>query len=204
MDFAGLILFGTALLVAAASPGPGIAAIVARVLGRGTHGAVAFSAGLAIGDVVWLSFAIAGLTAIAQAFHGVFVVIKFAGAAYLLYLAYRLWTAPVAAREIEAGPSDEHPLRLFAAGLALTLGNPKVMVFYLALLPTLLDLSQVTLLGYTELVVVTLGVLGFVFALYTVLAASARRLFATPQAIRAVNRTTSVAIAGAAAAIASR
>lgn len=203
MDLAGLILFGTALLVAAASPGPGIAAIVARVLGRGTSGAVAFSAGLAIGDVVWLSFAIVGLTAIAQAFHEVFVVIKFAGAAYLLYLAYRLWTAPVAAREIEAGP-DEHPLRLFAAGLALTLGNPKVMVFYLALLPTLLDLSQVTLLGYTELVVVTLGVLGLVFAAYTALAASARRLFATPKAIRAVNRATGVAMAGAAAAIASR
>src|SRR5215213_9273901 len=120
MDLAGLILFATALLVAAASPSPGIAAIVARVLGRGTGGAVAFSAGLALGDVVWLSFAIIGLTAIAQAFHEVFVVIKFAGAAYLLYLAYRLWTAPVAARAIEAGTPDEPPLRLFAAGLALT------------------------------------------------------------------------------------
>ena len=204
MDLAGLILFATALLVAAASPGPGIAAIVARVLGRGTGGAVAFSAGLALGDVVWLSFAIIGLTAIAQAFHEVFVVIKFAGATYLLYLAYRLWTAPAAARTIEAGTPDENPLRLFAAGLALTLGNPKVMVFYLALLPTLLDLSRITLLGYAELVVVTLAVLGLVFAGYTALAASARRLFATPRAIRALNRATSVAMAGAAAAIASR
>ena len=204
MDLAGLILFATALLVAAASPGPGIAAIVARVLGRGTGGAVAFSAGLALGDVVWLSFAIIGLTAIAQALHEVFVVIKFAGAAYLLYLAYRLWTAPAAARTIEVGTPDEHPLRLFAAGLALTLGNPKVMVFYLALLPTLLDLSRITLLGYAELVVVTLAVLGLVFAGYTALAASARRLFATPRAIRALNRATSVAMAGAAAAIASR
>jgi threonine/homoserine/homoserine lactone efflux protein len=204
MDSAGLLLFGTALLVAAASPGPAIAAIVARVLGRGTRGAVAFSAGLAVGDVVWLSCAIVGLTAVAQAFHEVFVAIKLAGAAYLLYLAYRLWTAPVAPREIAAEAPDEPPLRLFAAGLAVTLGNPKVMVFYLALLPTFLDLSKVTILGYTELVAVTLGVLAVVFSGYTLLAASARRLFASPRAIRAVNRGTSVAMAGAAAAIATR
>ena len=204
MDFAGLILFGTALLVAAASPGPGIAAIVARVLGRGTRGAAAFAAGLAVGDVVWLSFAIVGLTAIAQAFHEVFVVIKFAGVAYLLYLAYRLWTAPVAAREIDSGTSDEHPLRLFAAGLALTLGNPKVMVFYLALLPTILDLTRVTLLGYAELVLATLSVLAVVFGAYIGLAARARRLFTTARAIRILNRTTGTVMAGAAAAIAAR
>lgn len=203
MDLAGLLLFATALLVAAASPGPGIAAIVARVLGRGTKGAVAFSAGLAIGDVVWLSCAIVGLTAIAQAFHGVFVVLKFAGAAYLLYLAYRLWTQPVAAQDAALGP-DEHPARLFLAGLAVTLGNPKVMVFYLALLPTLLDLSRVTVLGYSELVLVTLLVLSVVFTGYVLLAASARKVLASPRAIRTVNRGTSVIMAGAAAAIASR
>jgi threonine/homoserine/homoserine lactone efflux protein len=73
MDIAGLLVFATALFIAAASPGPGIAAIVARVLGRGTQGAVAFSAGLAIGDVVWLTFAIVGLAALAQSFHEVFL-----------------------------------------------------------------------------------------------------------------------------------
>jgi hypothetical protein len=51
-------------------------------------------------------------------------------------------------------------VKLFLAGLAVTMGNPKVMVFYLALLPTLLDLARVTVLGYAELVAVTLAVLG--------------------------------------------
>ena len=204
MDLAGLVVFGTALLVAAASPGPGIAALVARVLGRGPRGAVAFSAGLAVGDVVWLACAVVGLAALAEAFHGLFVAIKYGGVAYLVYLAYRIWTAPVEARALAAETAREHPFRLFLAGLALTLGNPKVMVFYLALLPTILDLSRVTLWGFAELVGVTLSVLALVFAAYALAAARARRLFTSPKALRALNRATGAAMAGAAVAIAAR
>jgi len=204
MDLAGLVVFGTALLVAAASPGPGIAALVARVLGRGPRGAVAFSAGLAVGDVVWLACAVVGLAALAEAFHGLFVAIKYGGVAYLVYLAYRIWTAPVEARALAAETAREHPFRLFLAGLALTLGNPKVMVFYLALLPTILDLSRVTVWGFAELVGVTLSVLALVFAAYALAAARARRLFTSPKALRALNRATGATMAGAAVAIAAR
>jgi threonine/homoserine/homoserine lactone efflux protein len=204
MDLTGLLVFATALFIAAASPGPGIAAIVARVLGRGTQGAVAFSAGLAIGDVVWLTFAIVGLAALAQAFHEIFLAIKWAGAAYLLYIAYKLWTAPAVAREVEANAAAENPAKLFLGGLAVTMGNPKVMVFYLALLPTILDLTRVTLLGYAELVAATLSVLAIVLGVYILLASRARRLFTSPKAIRILNRTTGAVMAGAAAAVATR
>lgn len=205
MDLAGLVLFATALFIAAATPGPGIAAIVARVLGRGPQGAVAFTAGVAIGDVVWLAFAVVGLAALAQAFHAVFVVIKYAGAAYLLFLAYKIWTAPVGPADLEVSePAYEHPLKLFLAGLAVTMGNPKVMVFYLALLPSLVDLARITALGFAELALVALTVLATVFGAYIALAARARRLFTSPRAIRAMNRATGGVMAGAAAAIASR
>ncbi|WP_114947022.1 LysE family translocator [Microvirga calopogonii] len=204
MDLAGLLLFSSALFIAAASPGPGIAAIVGRVLGRGPREAVAFSIGVALGDVVWLTFAILGLAALAQAFHEVFLVIKYAGAAYLLYIAYKIWTAPALAKDVKADTKPEHPAKLLLAGLALTLGNPKTIVFYLALLPTILDLTRITVLGYAELVVATLSVLGVVFAGYIVLAARARQLFTTPKAIRMLNRTTGALLAGAATAVASR
>jgi threonine/homoserine/homoserine lactone efflux protein len=204
MDLAGLLLFSSALFIAAASPGPGIAAIVARVLGRGPKEAVAFSIGVALGDVVWLTFAILGLAALAQAFHEVFLVIKYAGAAYLLYIAYKIWTAPAVAKDVKAEAGTEHPTKLLLGGLALTLGNPKTIVFYLALLPTILDLTRITVLGYAELVVATLSVVGVVFAGYIVLAARARQLFTTPKAIRILNRTTGALLAGAAAAVASR
>src|SRR5262245_32608691 len=106
MDATALAVFPSALLVAAASPGPGIAAIVARVLGRGTAGAFAFTAGVALGDVVWLTFAVLGLVVLAQTFAAVFLVIKYLGAAYLLYLAWKLWTAPVATGDIAPDTSD--------------------------------------------------------------------------------------------------
>jgi threonine/homoserine/homoserine lactone efflux protein len=120
MDPAGLLVFAAALFVAAASPGPGIAAIVARVLGRGARGAIAFSAGVAMGDVVWLSFAIGGLAVLAQTSNQVFVAIKWAGAAHLLDLAWRMWTAPALAREPSDTLRPERPLALFAAARSTT------------------------------------------------------------------------------------
>lgn len=204
MDLAGIIVFAIALLVAAVSPGPGIAAIVARVLGRGPNGAVAFTAGMTVGDVIWLSFAIVGLAALANSFYGVFVAIKWAGIAYLMYLAYRLWTAPVATGDVELVGRPEHPVKLFLAGLALTLSNPKTMMFYLALLPTIIDLTRISLLGYLELVSVTIAVLALVFGSYVYLAVRARRLFTSPRAMKTLNRASGTAMAGAAVAIAAR
>jgi threonine/homoserine/homoserine lactone efflux protein len=204
MNIESLVVFAAALFVAAASPGPGIAAIVARVLGRGTAGALAFTAGVAMGDVVWLTVAVTGLAALANTFHGVFTVVKYAGAAYLLFIAWKLWNAPALAHELRAQMPAEPPLKLFLAGLSVTMGNPKVMVFYLALLPSIIDMQALDGLGYAELVAVTLVVLAAVFGGYVLLAARARRLFTSPSAIRAVNRTSGVVMAGAAAAIAAR
>jgi threonine/homoserine/homoserine lactone efflux protein len=204
MDIAGLLVFATALFIAAASPGPGIAAIVARVLGRGPRGAVAFSIGVALGDIVWLTCAIVGLAAVAQAFHEVFLAIKYAGAAYLLFIAYKLWTSPAAALDTRSDTAAESPVKLLLGGLAVTLGNPKVIVFYLALLPTILDLTRITMLGYVELVGATFGVLAVVFASYIFLAARARRLFTSARSIRILNRSTGAVMAGAAVAIAAR
>ncbi len=204
IDPTSLLVFAGALVVAAASPGPGIAAIVARVLGRGMRGAVAFTAGVALGDVVWLTIAILGLSALAQTFHAVFLAIKYAGVAYLLHLAWKLWTAPVAARAVAADASDVKPLRLFLGGLAVTMGNPKVMVFYLALLPNIIDLAHVTPAGWLALSSVTLSVLACVFGAYVGLAARMRRLFASPRALRLLNRATGAMMASAAAAIAAK
>lgn len=204
LDTSAILIFAGALLVAAASPGPGIAAIVARVLGRGTDGAVAFTAGVAIGDVVWLTFAVTGLAVLAQTFQAVFVGVKYAGAAYLLYLAWKLWTAPAAPRDIAATTVRENPARLFLGGLAVTMGNPKVMVFYLALLPNLVDLRAVNPAGYAELAGVVLAVLTLVFSGYILLAARARRLFTSARAMKTVNRATGAVMAGAAVAIAAR
>jgi threonine/homoserine/homoserine lactone efflux protein len=208
MDPAALSIFALALLVAAATPGPGIAAVVAQALGRGRSGAVAFSLGLALGDIVWLTVAILGLAALAQTFHLAFLVLKWLGVAYLAYLAWQMVNsepqAGTGAEQVASSSASSRPAGVMLAGLAVTLSNPKTMIFYLALLPTLLNLGQVTLLGYAELVGVTAAVLGLVLTFYVYLALRARRLLTSGMAMSRVNRAAGLAIAGAAGWIASR
>ncbi len=204
IDTAGIAAFAAALFIAAASPGPGVAALLARVLGRGPRGAFAFTFGLAFGDVIWLAFAMAGLIALAQSFAGVFLVVKYAGATYLAYLAWRLWTAPVHEQQINADTRRESPVRLFLAGLAVTMGNPKVMVFYIALVPLIFDPTRLGLTGFVLASTVALAVLAVVFGIYIFLAAHARRLFTSPRAQRLINRGSGTVMAGAAVTIATR
>lgn len=194
--------FAMVLLVAVISPGPAVAAIIARVMARGTDGIVAFCAGLVLGDLIWLCCAMFGLAALAALFQPVFLIVKYCGAAYLLYLAWKLWTgagAPVAAEPVRG-----QGRQLFGAALLLSMGNPKVMLFYLALLPTLIDLTQLTLTDMAELAVIVALVVSIVLTGYVLLAAQARRLFTRPRAVQTVNRAASVAMAGAAAAIIAR
>ena len=95
MSFYGLLTFSAVYLMAVATPGPGVAAVIARSLARGAQGAPAFIAGFLVGDLIWFAVAATGLAALAQTAQVAFTVIKYLGAAYLLYLAYKLWTAPV-------------------------------------------------------------------------------------------------------------
>ncbi|MFO1172130.1 MAG: LysE family translocator [Hyphomicrobiaceae bacterium] len=202
MTLAGLLIFAAAYAMAVASPGPGIAAIVARALGNGLSGLAPFILGFILGDLTLFWVAAFGLAAIAQAHAGVLIVIKYAGALYLLYLAYKLWTAPVAVAEAGAPRASERGWRLFLTSYSLTVGNPKPIVFFMALLPTIVDLERLDLMGVLEITAVIVLVITPILAAYAIAAARARALFRSPHAIRALNRGTGTMMAAAAAAVA--
>ncbi|WP_454918942.1 LysE family translocator [Xanthobacter sediminis] len=204
MEPASLALFAAVLTLGAASPGPAVAALVARTLARGRAGSLAFILGLATGDIVWLAAAALGLAALAVALGSLFFVVRLAGAAYLLLMAWRLWTAPAAAPEETILPRRQSAFGLYGAGLALALGNPKTMAFYLALLPTLMDLNAISMLGFGEMSGIILVVLTAVFAGYVHLADRARRFIASRSALRMLNRMCGVALAGAAVSVATK
>jgi threonine/homoserine/homoserine lactone efflux protein len=203
MTLASLAIFAGALLVAAGSPGPSIAALIARVLTRGPRDVFPFLSAMWVGEAVWLSLAVLGLAAIAESFHYLFVAIKWIGVAYLLYLAWKMWTAPTGT-DGDALPEAGSAGKLFFAGLTVTLGNPKIMMFYVALLPTIIDLNAVTLAGWAELVVVMLAVLVIVDLAWVLFAAKARTFLKSPRAVRIANRTSAGLMAGAAAAVAAK
>lgn len=203
MTLASLLIFAGALVVAAGSPGPSIAALVARVLSHGYRDVLPFIIAMWIGEAIWLSLAVAGLSSVAERFHLLFVGIKWAGVAYLLFLAWKMWNAPVHSAE-EILPDTHSPRRLFLAGMSVTLGNPKIMLFYVALLPTLVDLAHVSLVGWMELTLTMVIVLAVVDLSWVFLAAKARLFLKSTPAMRIANRTSAGLMAGAAAAIAAR
>ncbi|KVE32760.1 LysE family translocator [Burkholderia sp. TSV86] len=203
MPLSSLAIFAAALLIAAGSPGPSIAALVARVLTNGLRDILPFLAAMWLGEVIWLTCAVAGLVALAHAFALGFLALKFAGIAYLMSLAWKMWFAPADAPS-DVLPSASSPLRMFLTGFAITMGNPKIMVFYVALLPTMVDISHVGVVAWFELTLTLLAVLITVDFAWALLATRARRLLTSRRAVKAANRASAAAMAGAAIAIAAR
>jgi threonine/homoserine/homoserine lactone efflux protein len=204
MSLAGVGLFCAVYFLAVATPGPGVAAVIARALAHGTQGAGAFIAGFLVGDLLWFAVAAAGLAALAHTAQAVFVAVKYLGAAYLLYLAYRAWHSPLATPGEPLRAPDQPPVQLFLGSLSLTLANPKTIAFFLALLPTVVHLDSLSWSGFCAIALVICFVLPMTLGGYVVLAARARKLFQSAHSLRALNRGAGIAIAGAAVAIASR
>ncbi len=202
MDTTALVIFAGALAVTAGSPGPSIAALVARVLARGPRDVLPFLSAMWIGEAIWLTCAVWGLASIATTYQLVFSIIKWAGVVYLFFLAWKMWTAPVQTgqEDLPRGSSA----KLFAAGLTVTLGNPKLVVFYLALLPAIIDLNTLTVWGWGQLVATMLAVLIAIDLAWVLLAARARLLLKSERAVRAANRCSAGMMAAAASAIAAR
>ncbi len=204
MTLTGFLAYTAALAVAAAIPGPGIAALVARALGSGFRSSLAMASGLLIGDLIYLTAVVLGLALVAQSFGLVFLAVKWLGVAYLAFLGWRFWTSGITPEAIEARAGKGGLFSCFLAGLTLTLGNPKTMIFYLAITPTVIDLKGVTAVSYFVLVAITVATLTVVLVPYLVLASRARWFLRSPRALKRLNRTAATFMMGAAVAIAAR
>lgn len=203
VTIATLLTYATALFIAAAIPGPGMTAIVARALGSGFRETLFMGLGLVLGDMVYLTAVILGLAFVAQTFQEAFMILKFAGAAYLLYIAWKLWTAGLLPQDLQARKSTSIGMS-FLSGLFITLGNPKTMLFYVALVPTLIDIRLIGTSEYTTLLAATFIVLMAVLLPYILLASKARTLLKRPSALTILNRTAAGILAATATMIATR
>lgn len=197
MHFFDFLPYIVALAIACVIPGPGVTASVGTALGAGFRRALVFVTGIVIGDLCYLTFAVLGMTAIASAFSGIFVLIKFAGGAYLLYLAWKFWHGGVNPASVQS-KSEKGSWATLLGGLSLTLGNPKTIIFYMALLPTVVDLHTVTLESYLLLVLSTIGVIYSVCIPYIGLASRARTFLSNPRALKWLGRGAGSAMASAA------
>lgn len=193
MTWSNIWLFLVPFVIAAALPGPAQGTFVATVLSRGKSSAIPFVAGMVFGNTVWLIATIFGLASIALRYESIFVAMKWLGVVYLLYAAWRLWFASVAFEV----PDDTKSSGFFA-GMLLTLGNPKAVVFFGAILPQAFDLTALTLSQAVLIVAIGASVDFAVQCIYLIAASKARRLVTTPAHLRLVNRGAATMICGCA------
>jgi threonine/homoserine/homoserine lactone efflux protein len=202
LTLSSLLLFAAVYFAAVATPGPGIAALVARVLAHGLKGVAPFIAGYVVGDMIWLLLAGTGLSVLAHAFAGLFVALKYAGAAYLLYVAWTMVTAPAATDGV--APVVSSGLRAFLSSLSLTLGNPKVMIFFLSIMPLVVDVRTLTPGALAELAAASALIISATLAAYALAANRARALLRSTRAMRIAHRAAGGVMAGVAVAVATR
>jgi threonine/homoserine/homoserine lactone efflux protein len=198
------LLFAGVYFAAVATPGPGIAALLARVMGHGLRGVGPIIAGYVVGDLVWLTIAATGLAVIAHEFATLFVALKFAGAAYLLYLAWGLATSRAGAGAAAAPAGVATGGRAFLGALSLTLGNPKVIVFFLSIMPLAVDLNSLSILSFVEMALVCITVISTSLFAYALAANRARGWVRSDRAMRLVRRAMGGVMAGVAVAIVAR
>jgi threonine/homoserine/homoserine lactone efflux protein len=173
-------------------------------LAQGARKTVWFCAGVIAGDLVWLSLSLGGLALIAQQIPMLFIIIKWAGVAYLVRLAWVAWHSKAELGQTMADSKERGATARVLAGFAVTMGNPKAMLFYLALLPSLVRVEHMSLPVVLPFFLAVIAVLATVLAFYITAAQAARRAMKSARALRGFNRATATALGGAAAWIASR
>ena len=185
----------TAFLVVIA-PGTGVIYTLAIGLGQGRRAALAAALGCTFGIVPHLLAATLGLAAVLHTSALLFSVVKFAGVAYLLYLAWSALSAN-GALSIQPDRKGETLFRTARRGALVNILNPKLSIFFLALLPPFLSGTPETATGEMILLgIVFMGLTFVVFAIYGLFAAAARdRLLASTRVMTWLNRSFAAAFA---------
>jgi len=170
MTFGTLLSLSFALLIIAATPGPGVIMTLTRSLQDGFRAGVWVTAGIVLMDLLVLIITLSGLSLLAHFSQPGLVIIKWLGVIFLIWFAWQSWQRPPLTQPI----SKPQHHRDFFGGIAVSLSNP--ILFYLAFLPTFIDLNNLTLFDAILLIILITLIVTFVLLAYA-LAASRLQAF---------------------------
>lgn len=186
--------FVAAIILFLAVPGPGNLALITSTGKGGVVGGLAATLGVIAGDQVLMWLAVAGVAALLSAYPAVFGAVQWLGAAYLAWLGWRMWVAQ---------PSDAPVIQIRAGqylrqSMAITLLNPKAIVFYMAFFPLFVDPQHHQGLVTFAVMAATIAALTFLYGLVVVLLTHhlAARLRANPVWVAALNKLAGVFLIG--------
>ncbi len=193
MSFQVWVAFMLACWVISISPGAGAIASMSSGLNYGFRRGYWNALGLQLALLLQIGIVAAGVGVLFATTPWAFLVVKWFGVGYLLYLAYLQWKAPVQSIEIQQEQQATKSIpKLIAYGFLVNMSNPKAIVFLLAVLPQFLDLSQPQWIQYGVMAVTMISIDLMVMAGYTGLAAKVLKLLKSPKQQKYMNRTFAV------------
>lgn len=190
------LAFVAASTVLVLIPGPTVLLVLSYALGQGRRVAVASALGVALGDLVAMSASLAGLGALVLASATLFTVLKWVGAAYLVYLGVKLWRSTPARLVPDAAPEIVAARSVFWHAAAVTALNPKSLAFFIAFVPQFLR-PDAPLLPQFAILTATFVSLGALNALaYALMADRLRATIRRPTVLRGLSRGGGMALMG--------
>lgn len=196
MSFETWVAFAAASSVLLVIPGPTVLLVVSYALGQGWRTALPMAIGVALGDFTAMTLSMLGLGALLATSATLFTILKWVGAAYLVYLGIKLWRA---GGTLDAAPRTDavSAAKMLGHAWLVTALNPKSITFFVAFLPAFLDpkadfLTQMLVFETTFLVLAFANAFG-----YALVASRARRLASDPRAISVVNKVGGGLLVGA-------
>ncbi|RKG30699.1 LysE family transporter [Acinetobacter tianfuensis] len=198
MSFQIWVAFMLACWVISVSPGAGAIASMSSGLNYGFKRGYWNAFGLQLALLVQIGVVAAGAGVLFATTPWAFLIVKWFGVLYLVYLAYLQWTAPAQSIDIQNDLPNKSRSKLVLYGFLVNMSNPKAIVFLLAVLPQFLDLSKPQWIQYLIMAATMITIDLIVMAGYTGLAAKVLRLLKSPQQQKYMNRTFAVLFACAA------
>lgn len=189
MSFQIWLAYMLACWLISLSPGAGAIASMSSGLNYGFKRGYWNALGLQLALLVQIGIVAAGAGVLFASTPWAFLLVKWFGVGYLLYLARIQWRAPVQAIEIQQDVQKKSRAQLALYGFLVNLSNPKAIVFLLAVLPQFLDLSKPQWPQYAVMAVTMISIDLIVMAGYTGLAAKVLRLLKSPRQQKYMNRT---------------
>ncbi|HEY9748299.1 MAG TPA: LysE family translocator [Allocoleopsis sp.] len=173
MTLSSMTALFIAMVVLAAIPSVSVLTVSTRAATSGLMHGVFTTLGIVVGDIVFIIIAIWGLSFLVETMGSLFILIKYLGGAYLIWLGIGLCRSKSQNMETEA-VRESSLLSSFLAGLSITLADQKVTLFYLGFFPAFLDLSTISYLDTSIIILIAIAAVGGVKLVYAFMADRAR------------------------------